>query len=115
MDRAEFMKIAMQEIDAINNRRENRIIGLVERAWAEGKRNAEVETLRNAIDEALARRDTTQMRHGHWIKLDGIASISDHRCSACQSDVYVPTCMGEPLYSYCPECGARMDGGENNG
>lgn len=57
MDRAEFMKIAAQEIDAINNRRENRIIGLVERAWAEGKRNAEVESLRNAIDEALLKRE----------------------------------------------------------
>lgn len=57
MDRAEFMKIVAQEIDAINNRRENRIIGLVERAWAEGKRNAEVETLRSAIDEALLKRE----------------------------------------------------------
>ena len=109
MDRTEFMKIAAQEIDAINNQRENRIIELVERAWAEGKRNAEVELLRNAIDEALAWRNMTRMRHGHWIKSDVHTGIGGYKCSACRNNVNVPTFFGMPLYKYCPECGAMME------
>lgn len=35
-------------------------MNLVEQAWAEGKHNAEVETLRAAIEEALDRRQETE-------------------------------------------------------
>ena len=51
------MRIAACEINEILSSRRNRMTGLVERAWAEGKRNAEVETLRSAIDEALLKRE----------------------------------------------------------
>ena len=48
-------------------------------------------------------------RTGKWIKLDMHAHLADHQCTACGQECYVPTCMGEPLYAYCPNCGAKMD------
>ena len=53
--------------------------------------------------------DAVPVRHGKWIKLDMHAHLADHKCTACGQECYVPTCMGEPMYIYCPNCGARMD------
>lgn len=41
MTRDEFMKHAAEEIDAAFRGQKNRMMNLVEQAWAEGKRNAE--------------------------------------------------------------------------
>ena len=57
MNRDDFMKEARVTARDILQGKENGIMNLVQRAWAEGKRNAEVETLRAAIDEALDRRE----------------------------------------------------------
>ena len=54
--------------------------------------------------------DAEPVRHGKWIKLDMHAHLADHKCTACGQECYVPTCMGEPMYTYCPNCGAKMDG-----
>ena len=53
MTRDEFLKHAGHEIDAVLGNRKNRMLNLVEQAWAEGKRNAEVDTLKEAIEAAL--------------------------------------------------------------
>ena len=47
-------------------------------------------------------------RTGKWIKLDAHAHLADHKCSACGQECYVPTCMGDPMYDFCPNCGCRM-------
>ena len=57
MEREEFMKQARMAANKILESKENGIMNLVQQAWAEGKRNAEVETLRAAIDEALDKRE----------------------------------------------------------
>ena len=57
MEREKFMQEARRTAHQILDGKENGIMNLVQRAWAEGKRNAEVETLRAAIDEALDKRD----------------------------------------------------------
>lgn len=56
MEREKFMQEARRTAHQILEGKENGIMNLVQRAWAEGKRNAEVETLRAAIDEALDKR-----------------------------------------------------------
>ena len=50
-----------------------------------------------------------QPKRGRWIKLDMHRGLTDHKCTACKQECYVPTCMGEPMYAYCPNCGAKME------
>lgn len=57
MEREKFMQEARRIVYQILEGNENGIMNLVQQTWAEGKRNAEVETLRAAIDEALDGRE----------------------------------------------------------
>lgn len=51
--------------------------------------------------------DVAPVRHGRWI-----ASHDEFcACSICKYPVYV----GWNQTNYCPNCGARMDGGSENG
>lgn len=56
--------------------------------------------------------DAEPVRHGRWIKRKthfaqgGVSA----KCSACQKDVQY---LGNPL-NYCPNCGAKMDGGKED-
>ena len=58
--------------------------------------------------EVLEQLPPIQPKKGRWIKLDMHRGMADHKCSVCEQECYVPTCMGEPLYAYCPNCGAKM-------
>ena len=60
--------------------------------------------------EAIERLPIIQPKRGRWIKLDMHRGMADHKCSVCEQECYVPTCMGEPMYAYCPNCGADMRG-----
>lgn len=53
MTRDEFMKHAEQEIDAAFRGQKNRMMNLVEQAWAEGKRNAELESVEQIGNELV--------------------------------------------------------------
>lgn len=53
MTRDEFMDIANKEIEQILVAHKNRMMGLVERAWAEGKKNAEVSGIEDIVKEAI--------------------------------------------------------------
>ena len=59
--------------------------------------------------------DVVEVKHGEWVRLDAYKGMENFKCSVCRSECYVPTCMNEPMYSYCPNCGAKMDGGKDNG
>jgi DNA-directed RNA polymerase subunit RPC12/RpoP len=62
-----------------------------------------------ATIKSIPTADVQPVRHGKWIKLDMHEHLADHKCTACGQECYVPICMGEPMYIYCPNCGARMD------
>ena len=64
--------------------------------------------------KGLQTEDVASVLHGRWIKLDMHKGMEQYMCSLCRSDCYVPECMGEPLYSFCPCCGAKMDGGDGD-
>ena len=49
MNREEFMKYAEEEIDAALTAKRNRLLELVRRAWAEGKRSAETERVMEIV------------------------------------------------------------------
>ena len=59
MTREEFMKEAEREINDCWSRQRNRLIGLVQRAWAEGKRNAEIDGVTQIVRDALNKLDLT--------------------------------------------------------
>jgi hypothetical protein len=61
----------------------------------------------NKLRESLSAQP--EQRTGKWIKLDMHRGMADHKCTACEQECYVPTCMGEPLYAFCPNCGAKME------
>ncbi len=49
----EFIRIAQDEINEVTNAYRNRIWNLIERAWAEGKRNAETEAVTKIVESAV--------------------------------------------------------------
>ena len=49
--------------------------------------------------------DAEPIKHGRL----GENTYGYRRCSECEAAVRVEECMGEPIYSYCPLCGAKMD------
>lgn len=53
MTRDEFIDIANKEVEQILVTHKNRMMGLVERAWAEGKKNAEVSGIEDIVKEAI--------------------------------------------------------------
>lgn len=53
MTRDEFMAYAKREIDAVINTHKNRLMDVVYRAWAEGKKSAEIDALTETVKEAL--------------------------------------------------------------
>lgn len=55
MTRDEFMTEAKAEIGAVANAYTNRIMNLIERAYAVGKRNAEIEAVTEIVKTALNR------------------------------------------------------------
>ena len=67
----------------------------------------------DTIDEAPTV-DAVPVRHGRWVGWDIPIGEPDFKCTACNIRVHVPTCMGEPMYEYCPVCGAKMDLEEAN-
>lgn len=59
----------------------------------------------------IARADVQKIKHGKW-KLcyeDWRMQIAGDECSACGFQHY-GTCISH--YHYCPNCGAKMDGGK---
>ena len=53
MTRGEFMAYAEAEVDEIVGRQKNRIMNVVSRAWAEGKKAAEIEGISEIVKAAL--------------------------------------------------------------
>lgn len=52
------------------------------------------------------------VRHGGWIEPEEYTGHTEWHCSYC-GDVVCTIC-GYPSADYCPNCGAKMDGGEKN-
>ena len=50
--------------------------------------------------------DVVEVRHGRWIK-----HIDHYDCSACADSCWDDSA---PEYSYCPNCGAKMNGGQDD-
>ena len=55
------------------------------------------------------------VKHGRWIPVDPdkYDFATEWCCSECDKDVFVTWYGKECDYGYCPNCGAKMDGGED--
>lgn len=69
-----------------------------------------------AIVEELPAADVAPVVHGRWVRIyeDGEPAIGQHKIGVCCSK-----CMKMPKdkiteSDYCPNCGAKMDGGKEN-
>ena len=69
-----------------------------------------------AIDEAPAV-DAEPVRHGEWIlNPSNLYDDATWVCSVCGHEwVLIDGTPQENDMHYCPKCGAKMDGGKNNG
>jgi hypothetical protein len=57
--------------------------------------------------------DVAEVKHGEWYLLDECANEGVY-CSVCHKKVYGVHYANQKLKSnYCPNCGAKMDGGNN--
>ena len=54
--------------------------------------------------------DVAPVVHGQW-ECD---TEDIYRCSNCAEKSHVKEVMGHPEWDYCPNCGAKMDGGDGN-
>ena len=59
--------------------------------------------------------DVAPVKHGHWIEEYDCGYITPH-CSECGETALTKeeTSYDYVYSSYCPRCGAKMDGGEQN-
>ena len=64
MTRDEFMAYAEREIDAVINTHKNRLMDVVMRAWAEGKKAAEIAALTETVRQALERMEKKEQNDG---------------------------------------------------
>ena len=102
------------ELEALKNRFAKRLVWLkkdIHDEYSLGLHDGcEYDT--KLIDEIPAA-DVAPVRHGRWIErrtLHAMGGISA-KCSVCAKSVQY---LGNPL-KYCPNCGAKMDGGADNG
>lgn len=64
------------------------------------------------IDDAPAA-DVAPVVHGRWIEREDPMLDTYYTCSVCKDDFYIET-TGDTvkdlfMYTYCPNCGAKMD------
>lgn len=63
------------------------------------------------VIKAIKSADVATVRHAQW-EWD---TEDIYRCSNCAEKSHVKEVMGHPEWAYCPNCGAKMDGGADNG
>lgn len=76
------------------------------------------EKLREIVKEAVERikeeYEIVDRPQGEWKPFDLTWGRSIYRCTACDEAVSeVPTWGGKVLFNYCPNCGARMKGADD--
>ena len=82
---------------------------IVKLAWD----TSDSEDFENSVFIAIGTAPTIDtVKHGRWEPWDLSWGRSVWSCSVCRDAMEVPTEMGAPIYKFCPNCGARMEGEE---
>lgn len=64
--------------------------------------------LKNEPNKILLRLYIQQVKHGKWIPTGKTLWHTKYRCSECDNYLFLDS-KNNPLYLYCPYCGAKMD------
>lgn len=99
MTREEFMKHAREEIDRAFAGHRNRLMNLVEQAWAEGKKNAETDQVEAILREALKRFDPPETVSAEPEKCESWDPFLEE-----DGGVKIARCLSTPGLSLC-NCG----------
>lgn len=60
-------------------------------------------------------RDVVEVVHGEWSMIeDDYMGLTALECSECKQEYWFEEEPPIKIYSHCPNCGAKMDGGLNN-
>ena len=80
-------------------------------AW---ERDLAIKQLREdyGVELGVKKKDVAPARHGRWVNANSRAKTSQRRCTACSGIAYF--CGIGCSYKFCPNCGARMEGGDKN-
>ena len=69
----------------------------------------------------IARADVQEIKHGEWIETQeplGWCDVDCAECSVCHESWIIDEDSSiedyECMWHYCPNCGAKMDGGKND-
>ena len=80
---------------------------LLERVWRFGLGT------REDIANLVKSMPTVSQKQGRWMPWDLTWGRSVYSCTNCNDAMEVPMEMGKPMFNYCPNCGARMEGEED--
>lgn len=76
---------------------------------------ASVASLSAAIQQTPAA-DVARVRHGRWVEPARLYyGAKQYECSLCYSDTFWKKHSITEKYPHCPNCGCRMDGGDEDG
>ncbi len=66
------------------------------------------------VIEVFPTEDFVPVKHGHW-EYDKHFRFAE--CSECEAEFYIcdlEEISGDGFINFCPNCGAKMDGGDNS-
>ena len=118
IEREAAIKFVKEQMEETNNK--TAIIGsYVTKTYDMAIRHA-VKLLRY-VPTAYPKADVVEVRHGEWIETQeplGWCDVDCAECSVCHESWIIGEDSSiddyECMWHYCPNCGARMDGGNNN-
>ena len=79
--------------------------------WKGGSREMTMDEAKSDFDTIVDLQptiDAEPIKHGRWIEI----GRPWYECSECGERTAVVNLNGEVVWNYCPNCGAKMDGGE---
>lgn len=78
------------------------------RAYGHLDQDIPFETLVTDLRDSVPAADVAQVAHGKWVELE--PQIALYACSCCNHNFLL-----RMNSNYCPNCGAKMDGGADGG